>query len=155
MKLGMVVDVYVTFEKILGGNFLKSKWPPKSKMAAIIYSFSKNCCSGCVYHKTIHKIGIIAHIYIELQTRMIHKQIELQNGRQNSRWPPQKLGNFAHLYIYSVYIHVYQHSHWINKSYMTNTIQDGRHKIYLTDILQKTTYLVISKTCKIRFLFDY
>ena len=82
MKLGMVVDVYVTFEKILGGNFLKSKWPPKSKMAAIIYSFSKNCCSGCVYHKTIHKIGIIAHIYIELQTRMIHIQIELQNGRQ-------------------------------------------------------------------------
>ena len=89
MKLGMVVDVYVTFEKILGGNFLKSKWPPKSKMAAIIYSFSKNCCSGCVYHKTIHKIGIIAHIYIELQTRMIHIQIELQNGRQNSRWPPR------------------------------------------------------------------
>ena len=89
MKLGMVVDDNKTFLKILGGNFLKSKWPPKSKMAAIIYSFTINCCNISVYCNITLKTVIIVHIQIKLPTSMIHLQIKLQNGRQNPRWPPR------------------------------------------------------------------
>ena len=101
----MVVEYHVTFKKILGSNILKSKWPPKSKMAAIIYSFMRNCFYGCVYHKTILEICIIMNIYIKLQSSMIYIQMKIQYGRQNLRWPPRryvlirKLPKISHIFV--------------------------------------------------------
>ena len=84
----MVVEIYVSFKKILECTFFKTKWPTKSKIATIIHSFMRNYCNGYVYHKTIMKIGII-HIYIKILTCIIQIQIKIQYGRQNLRWPPQ------------------------------------------------------------------
>ena len=77
----------------------------KSKMAAIIYSYMRNCFYGYVYPKTILKIRITMNIYIKIQSIMIYIQMEIQYGRQNLRYVLICVKSQCYIYSGFIFLH--------------------------------------------------